>query len=391
MSHVLVTFLGKGKNDLLTGYQRTDYRFPDGNVMRGVPYLGLALTDHLKPDRVIVLGTPSSMWDVFLLDRAGEGDSDALSELVDAVASGTVSELLLERFSGAMEHAVGCPFSLAIIPFGRDMEEQTAILGRLAKEVGEGDRVSLDVTHGFRHLPLIGLVAARFLARVRGAKVEDIYYGAFDMRNGNDETSVLNLKGLLHLLDWVDALASYDKDGDYGVFAGLLQAEGMPASAANLLRQAAFFERTTNPVIAHQRLMSFNQSLQAVDGHCAALFTEELAQRVAWAKRPQRHLREAALSRAYLERRDYLRATVFLQESAISRETERTKQDTNIYLDRKASENDLKAYNADFKVLAGLRNAMVHGTPDDRIPRDLKDEKLLGEKLRRLLSSLTGA
>jgi hypothetical protein len=38
---------------------------------------------------------------------------------------------------------------------------------------------------------------------------------------------VLRLGGLLAMLDWVDALAPYDKDGDYGVFAPLLAADGM--------------------------------------------------------------------------------------------------------------------------------------------------------------------
>jgi CRISPR-associated DxTHG motif protein len=44
--------------------------------------------------------------------------------------------------------------------------------------VQPGEHLSIDVTHGFRHLPMLALVAARYLGRVVGVKVEELYYGA---------------------------------------------------------------------------------------------------------------------------------------------------------------------------------------------------------------------
>ena len=97
-----------------------------------------------------------------------------------------------------------------------------------------GENLSLDVTHGFRHLPMLALVAARYLARVVSVKVEELYYGALEMTTPDGETPVLRLGGLLAMLDWVEALAPYDKDGDSGVFAPLLPADGMDKGKAEV-------------------------------------------------------------------------------------------------------------------------------------------------------------
>lgn len=58
-------------------------------------------------------------------------------------------------------------------------------------------------------------------------------------------TPVMNLRGLLDIADWTGAVQSFDKDGDYSVFAPLIR-EQLPA-AAGLLKESAFYERTTRP------------------------------------------------------------------------------------------------------------------------------------------------
>jgi CRISPR-associated Csx2 family protein len=64
----LISFLGKGQADPQTGYRTANYRFDDG-FSRRVPFFGLALAEYLKPDRLVLVGTPSSMWDVFFRAR----------------------------------------------------------------------------------------------------------------------------------------------------------------------------------------------------------------------------------------------------------------------------------------------------------------------------------
>jgi len=53
----LISFLGKGRLDAQrTGYQETTYRF-SADFARSVAWFGLALAEHLKPQRLILVGT----------------------------------------------------------------------------------------------------------------------------------------------------------------------------------------------------------------------------------------------------------------------------------------------------------------------------------------------
>ena len=105
----LVSFLGKGQHN--SGYRDTDYIFDDGDVYAHQKYIGLALQKKLEADKVILLGTSSSMWDVFL-----EAGSDALEEqwfsLSDAVKTSSVTEELLQPFEQYIID--GNPFKLVI-------------------------------------------------------------------------------------------------------------------------------------------------------------------------------------------------------------------------------------------------------------------------------------
>ena len=267
----LITFLGRARGSAGT-YARTTYRFDSRNT-EAAAYFGVALARYVRPDRVIMLGTASSMWDVFLLDNEQGIECSVADRLIDAVKSETVDAAVLRPCEPAIERVLGCPVALAVIPHARDAIEQFGILARMADQVHEGDEIVLDVTHGFRHLPMIALAAARYLAKVRKTRVNEIFYGAWEMRSApNDESPVLRLSGLLTLLDWVDALASFDKDGDYGVFAPLLEAEGIGTDAARSIQQAAFFERTNNPVKARE-------SVSGVTARIESLTTPNGAQR----------------------------------------------------------------------------------------------------------------
>ncbi|MBK7542972.1 MAG: hypothetical protein IPI57_14630 [Candidatus Competibacteraceae bacterium] len=67
--------------------------------------------------------------------------------------------------------------------------------------------------------------------------------------------------GLLRIASWVSALSTFDKDGDYSVFADRLDEDGLTVEGTNHLRRAAFFERTSNPRDARNELTNFNETL----------------------------------------------------------------------------------------------------------------------------------
>ena len=385
----LISFLGKGRYEK-DGYRTARYRF-DGAFMREVPFFGMALDDYLKPDRLILVGTSGSMWDVFF-ERDGHQNDESLLELIEAVESDAVDTSLLQSHAGHLAERLGHPVDCLLIDYARDPAGQARLLGQLAASLTEGEHIAMDVTHSFRHLPMLALIAARFLTRVRNVLIEDIYYGAYDMKDpASDEVPVLRLKGMLKMLDWVDALSSYDKDGDYSVFSGLLADDGMPEGRARILESAAFQERVNHLEGARQKLSASLEAIATHQGPLGSLFRPELEARVAWVRKPERSQRELALADAYLARRDYLRTAIFLLEGLITREVDRRKGIANNYEERDEARKALGQNDKRFKQLEWLRNALAHGqrSQDTATAKLLSDETALRDALQRFIRELS--
>lgn len=382
----LISFLGKGRADPRTGYRTARYRFDNGAV-HTTPFFGLALRAQIEPDRLILVGTAGSMWDVFF--DAGAADTDAV-ELLDAVEAEAVSDTQLAAFETRLADRLGIPVTCLLIPYARDTVEQTTVLGTLASALKRNETVALDVTHGFRHLPMLALVAARYLRHVVGVRIAGLYYGALEMTPPGGDTPVLELTGLMTLLDWVEALAVYEHSGDYGVFAPLLAADGLPPNRAQLLARAAFFERTSNPVRARETLGSVFDDIARHDGAVGRLFRETLAERVRWHRQPTRAAWERTLGQAYLARGDYLRAATYLYEAFVSRACENAHADPNDFTQRKAAYDEARAAAPEVKTLEYLRNALAHGVrpQNEQSTRDLAEVDKLKARLVQLDSTL---
>lgn len=384
----LISFLGKGRYEK-GGYRTANYRFgPD--FSREVPFFGMALAEYLKPQRLILVGTSGSMWDVFFERESGQHD-ESLLELIDAVETDAVTGNLLADHATRLSKRLGYPVTCLLIDYARDEAGQAALLGNLANVLNDGEHVTIDVTHSFRHLPMLALVAARFLARVKKVDVDEIYYGAYDMKDeSSGDVPVIRLKGMLRMLDWVDALSSYDKDGDYGVFASLLTEDGMVPDKAGKLRTAAFRERVNHIKGARQELTVSLNAISEHDGPLGGLFKGELERRIAWARRPERSQQELALAASYLERRDYLRTAIFLLEGLVTQEVFRRKGNDGDYTERNEARKALADGNRSFKTLDLLRNSLAHGSRSDNreVAALLTNEKSLQETLARFAREL---
>ncbi len=377
----LISLLGKGKNDPVTGYKTARYRFDSNTLSEQEPFFGLALARHIRPQRLVVAGTAGSMWDVLLQHQAA-GD-DTVLQLMEAVEQESITQELLTACEPHLSARLGLPVTCLLIPYARDEDEQVAILQALADALSEREQVVIDVTHGFRHLPMLALVAARYLARVRQVQVQELYYGALEMTI-HGETPVLQLGSMLQMLDWVESLATYEKDGDYGVFAPLLQRDGMDAKQAALLKQAAFYERTGNPVQAQQKLGSMIESVKNHGGALGRLFRDTLTRRISWFRKGNRSDWERALGNAYLERGDYLRAATYLHESNLTRAALVRGRDINNFDDRKLAHEQERDENS--TQLGYLRNSLCHGVRPrgDSTAIHLQSEDRLKSRLEQL-------
>lgn len=391
----LISFLGVG--DKKKGYRTANYQFNDGQIFNNTQYIGLTLVEKVKPTKTIFLGTSGSMWDVFL-ENAGETMTDEWLGLSEAVSSNQVTQEQLEPFSNYLSEKLNTQVHCILIPFAKNEQEQIEILSVLSDHLSDNEKVVLDVTHGFRHLPMLSLVAARFLKKIKQVDVSQVYYGAFEMAAKKDtetdddkKTPVLELESLLVMLDWVDGLTTFDKDGDYGVFAPLLQKEGLSENDSRLLQEAIFFERNNNSSQAKQKLSTVFNQIDDINTAIFKLFKPQLIKRLDWFKKGNRGTQEQKLAYEYLARQDYLRAVIFAQEGMISEQTIQDKKDPNSYDDREFARQALKENEQQFRFLNAIRNALAHGLGRDAnkdLKRILGDESAMKQSLKQRFNNL---
>lgn len=142
---------------------------------------------------------------------------------------------------------------------GHDEERLWALFDRIGQEFAPGDEVHFDVTHGFRSLPIMALLALTFFSRVRGFTLGGIYYGAFEsllnrdlasdgsahfkspfeldlwcrdsikdgpvVRAPNTTAPVFDLTAMFALTAWTDGVSEWQRTG---------RADGLVARAAPL-------------------------------------------------------------------------------------------------------------------------------------------------------------
>ncbi|MDP2901540.1 MAG: TIGR02221 family CRISPR-associated protein [Methylovulum sp.] len=390
MTHILISFLGKSRKQE-GQYKQACYQF-DG-TQQSARFFSFALNRHIQPERLVMLGTSGSMWDV-LCEQLGTDSHEQWANLSEAVETDSVSQQQLDAFALPVSQALQVDCQLKRIPYGDNLAEQVEILQIMASAIQAGDTVSLDLTHGLRHLPMLGLLSAMYLKTARNVTINGIYYGALD-RTKDGLTPVMQLDGLLNIADWLNALDGFNKTGNLAPFSDLLQRDGMAAETANCLADAAFFENTLNIPNARSPLKKFTEATKNGLSGIGALFEDSLRKRIAWHKEDKLYLRQRENAYFYLQQGDYLRAATLGYEAFI---TLHVQQDTSI--PRLNSENyehreQIKAAlknnrNNDYKLLSNLRNALAHGlrSPMKQVQTALSNQANLHAELSRLFNTL---
>ena len=393
MPHILISFLGKSQRT--DGRYRTaTYDFGEG-VTRTTSFFSMGLKEVINPDKLIILGTSGSMWDV-LCGELSQDEND-LEVLMAAVDTNTVTQVLLDTYQVSISEHLAVDCQLRLISYGDTSDGQVQILQAMAQDIAQGDKVSLDLTHGLRHLPMLGLLSAMYLQIAKKVTMAGIYYGAFDLipkSDINQFAPVLRLDGLLKIADWINALQGFDKTGDIAPFSELLQEEGLDSETAGLLKKAAFFENNLSITQARGPLRIFkNETKSKGLPGIASLFEESLKERISWVEQDNIYLRQREKALFYLQQGDYVRASSLGYEALITKYLREAQPNADIedYDLRAQIKDNLNAEgNSDYKLLRNIRNSLAHASRSNTgdVQRVMSNEDDLVETLNRLFSTL---
>lgn len=373
-SRVQISFLGVGpkhNNGGVEGYRKTTYRFADGATWTTRNFMG-ALSQWMKArgapiDTLIVAGTATSLW--FALNDIGPDDDVTLGllmELDEATHNGGCTQAMLDRLADHWaEHTA---FRLRPVIIGRceTTEAQLALVEHLARHIAPGAEIVFDITHGFRHLPLIGMTAMHYLTHARRCRIQGIYYGLYDPDSG--DAPVIALDGLLRIQEISEALAQSHTRGTLTPLSRALDDAELPD-----LDQATFLLDTMQLSRSKKACDAVIQDLHETDRPLLRIARDELESALTHniSLASAYHTRQHALGLNALRAGDYTTCATMLLEALITAalQANNPRADVNNYDQRiearswlhqrlrRDHPDDYRAY----ITLSSVRNALAHG------------------------------
>jgi len=159
MSTTLISFIGTGMyNEKEGGYRKTIYQFSNGTTIETPLFLKAILDCNLYNfSQICIVGTKSSDWGALIYGN--EIKYKSLSE-----------KLLEKRINANMDHESALELEKALfdiykiefkIFYHTDEIDNTTtqevfnIYKEISKNINKGNRILLDITHGFRSMPIL--------------------------------------------------------------------------------------------------------------------------------------------------------------------------------------------------------------------------------------------
>jgi len=243
-------------------YESTPYRFEDGFVVHTL-FFGWAALQHLRhrasverrpelsPARWLVIGTPSSAWHMMaevaidaseaIFDAAAEWSARARASWQSArdrqtpAADAAELRALLDEFSRLFAPCLATDLRMRAIDDDADQ-----IFASLRDEIDEGGRVILDVTHGFRTMPIHATIALGSLRWLKSIEVADVLYGGIEKKGSAPHAPAVSLGASARLARTTPALAQLALVDDVGHAAEAI--EPIDPGAAARLREMQRYE-----------------------------------------------------------------------------------------------------------------------------------------------------
>ena len=225
MSLKALCFLGTGPQG--GKYSKTNYVKHDDNTQSCQTDLFPEAVNQLYyPDEIIVFVTPQVQKGQYLSD--------------------------LKRRLGSKLTPVELP---DLLDRGNSETDLWRIFDTYQQSVEEGDKIILDITHGFRSLPMLAFPVVAYLRQVKKVVLEHILYAPFDNRTESKgkDTFIFDLTPFVTLLDWMNAFTIFQRSGDAGDIAKL----NLPNSIENALTNVSAALLTNRTFEAQETIFKF--------------------------------------------------------------------------------------------------------------------------------------
>lgn len=176
---IAISFLGTSE------YKPVKYSFE--NLTFETPFFQEFIAKKFEPKRIIV----------FMTEKAKSKNGEKLSAL-----------LKTEEI---------------IIPEGNSENEIWDIFSILTENLPENEEYIVDITHGFRSLPVLAIASMLYLRTLKNVEIKKLLYGAYEARDTETNIApVFDLTQFINIIDWTYAVNDFINKGDMSGFKDLL-------------------------------------------------------------------------------------------------------------------------------------------------------------------------
>ena len=244
MAKIIISFIGTGGYLDGTNKSKGEYRktlYSIDNSKYETEFIASALMEHYSADKIIYIGTLKAMWDV-VYDHYTENPSSEIWEKISTSVDQSDHKTDINKGNHIKEVFENSKIVPIIIKYGLNHQEHQFNIQQLFEienHIESGDKLYLDITHGFRSLPLILTNVLNFIVEhiKKNITVQDITYGMHEVSNELGGISpIVSLGVLKDLNNSIKASHEFIEYGNAYLFSKVLSQINESKSASVLLK-----------------------------------------------------------------------------------------------------------------------------------------------------------
>ncbi len=85
---------------------------------------------------------------------------------------------------------------------------------KLLAHIEPGDCLTIDLTHGYRAVPIVFSAAVNFLQKARNVVLDAVYYGVWEQVKDYGYAPIIDMKGFYLINEWADGVSRLVEDAD---------------------------------------------------------------------------------------------------------------------------------------------------------------------------------
>lgn len=399
-SKVLLTSVGTGdiKKNSDSDYHETVYTIVDDLSGIEKQYRSTLTSEvmikHYGIEKVLFVGTNGSMWDNLYFKYISDSedfDESYLDFLIDKKKSCKVESKDLKKFETSMDKILGKKGTKCLlIDYERNDNNEIwnnfEKLLQIKEFLKNGDEIILDITHGFRYMPILNIFLLEVLSLLGGNKsfnVRAILYGMFS----DNKSEIIDFKIFFDLMEWVKAINDFKKNANAMHLAHLLKYSDSDMDTVRIFEQFSQNIQMANMHSLWQFMRGASKKINKIEkSHqkVVSLLSDEIRDLAGRFDKELQSDFQYELAKWFFEGENYALSYIALYEAIITKSCELSGKDPSSRDDREDAKRSIgnDKYGRFFYTkydnsISIIRNSIVHQNDDrkDMVKQDIEKLK----------------